>query len=310
MNIHKKFFSRIGFSYLIFGLFILLVTAVVMSSVGSINSNLLNNFNFTTILSAICNYVLPFPVLYFLLKKIDTRPIEKKNLSIVTFLKYIAITLTLMWIGNIIGLIVTAEIGFLLQSDVSNPVENLITNSDIWMNLLLISIIAPIFEEIFFRKLLIDRTIKYGAKISILVSAILFGFFHGNLNQFFYTFLMGGFFAYVYIKTGKVIYAIGLHIAVNLLGSVISVFVVASAENLIAGTYAPLDMAIILAYLIFLIAAMVIGIISIYKFKKSKLDETKTEIPLKNPLKTVILNPGMIFFMLFFAFQMACQIIA
>lgn len=61
------------------------------------------------------------------------------------------------------------------------------------MNLALISIIGPIFEEILFRKILIDKTIKYGARISIIISALLFGLFHGNVNQFFYAFLMGGF---------------------------------------------------------------------------------------------------------------------
>ena len=136
MNIHKEFFSRIGFSYLIFGLFALVIQILVMNIIGMLNFDLFNNFNIITILSAICNYVIPFPVLYVLMKVIDTQPLEKHDLNIVTFLKYVAITLTLMWIGNIIGLLLTAGIGILIHSDISNPVENLISSADIWINLL------------------------------------------------------------------------------------------------------------------------------------------------------------------------------
>ena len=141
-----------------------------------------------------------------------------------------------MLIGNLIGIILTTIIGGAIQSEISNPVENLINSTNIWLNLALISIIGPIFEEILFRKILIDKTIKYGARISIIISALLFGLFHGNVNQFFYAFLMGGFFAYVYIKTGKIIYPIILHLIVNLMGSVISLKLIQSISNLYSGS--------------------------------------------------------------------------
>ena len=113
-----------------------------------------------------------------------------------------------MWIGNLVGLGITALIGNTMTSDITNPIEHMIQNTNIYVNLILTSLLAPIFEELFFRKLLIDRTVKYGAKLSILLSALLFALFHGNLSQFFYAFLIGAFFAYIYIKTGKIIYSI------------------------------------------------------------------------------------------------------
>ena len=115
-----------------------------------------------------------------------------------------------MWIGNITGTIITNLLSFTIQNDIANPIQNLINSTDLWLNLILISLIGPIFEEIIFRKILIDRTIKYGPLASILVSAIIFGLIHGNLNQFCYTVLVGVFFAYVYIKTGQIKYSIGL----------------------------------------------------------------------------------------------------
>ena len=103
---------------------------------------------------------------------------------------------------------------------------------------------------ILFRKFLIDKTIKYGAKVSIILSAVLFALFHGNLNQFFYAFLIGGFFAYVYIKTGKITYSIILHAVVNLMGSVFSI-ILANTINNIQINFTPLDGAIILGYMLF-----------------------------------------------------------
>lgn len=205
-----------------------------------------------------------------------------------------------MWIGNIIGLAITSAIGTIFQTDITNPVQTLINSSDIWLNLLLISIIGPIFEEIFFRKFLIDRTIKYGARVSIIISAVIFGFFHGNISQFFYAFLLGGFFAYIYIKTGKIIYPIILHIIVNLMGSVVSLFVVESTQAIISNVYSSTDIAIVVTYVLIILLAFLIGAISLTMYKKAKFNGVKTQISLKNPLKTSLINPGMILLIIFF----------
>ncbi len=297
---HKKFFSKIGFNYLIFAIISLILQIIVVNVLNVAHSDLLNDFNVLTVLSAICNYILPFPVLYYLMKKIETRTLEKQNPSLKTFLIYLSITFTLMWIGNIVGLAITSAIGSIFQTDIANPVQNLINSSDIWLNLILISIIGPIFEEIFFRKFLIDRTIKYGARVSIILSAVIFGFFHGNISQLFYAFLLGGFFAYVYIKTGKIIYTITLHIIANLMGSVVSVFVVESAQALISNTYGAMDLAIVVIYVLIILLALLIGTIGLSMYKKAKFNGSKTQIYLKSPLRTSLLNPGMIFLILFF----------
>ena len=201
LNSNEKYFSKIGINYLIYAASAIIIQIIAVTILKSANDTLLNDFNVITILTAISNYVLPFPILFYLMKKIDAHTLEKQNLSLKTFFLYLSITFTLMWIGNIIGLAITSALGIIFQTEITNPVQTLINSSDIWLNLILISVAGPIFEEIFFRKFLIDRTIKYGARVSIILSAVIFGFFHGNISQFFYAFLLGGFFAYVYIKT-------------------------------------------------------------------------------------------------------------
>ena len=240
------------------------------------------------------------------MRKLDSTEIKKNNLGFKTFLKYLCITFTLMWIGNITGTIITNLLSFTIQNDIANPIQNLINSTDLWLNLILISLIGPIFEEIIFRKILIDRTIKYGPLASILVSAIIFGLIHGNLNQFCYTVLVGGFFAYVYIKTGQIKYSIGLHIILNMLGSVLSMIVNNSAVNL-SNAFNTTDLAILVFYFILILIALFVGIYTLVEYIQKKRKQ-KNSIDLKI-IKPVFLNAGMICFIVFYIIRMALQIL-
>lgn len=306
MKIYKKFFSKMGFNYLILGILALIFQIIILNILNVANPQYLSDINIIIVLSSICNYILPFPVFYWLMKKIDDVEIEKTNINIKTFIIYTGITLTLMWIGNLIGLAITALLSNIIQSDIANPVQQLINTTDIWLNLVVISIVAPIFEEVIFRKFLIDRTIKYGAKVSIILSAVIFALFHGNLNQFFYTLLIGGFFAYVYIKTGKITYTIILHIIVNLMGSVISLILANSLNNLMTSATLA-DASIIIAYMIILFSFIIIGLYGLSKFKKARFHGQKTLIAIKNPIRTMFLNYGMVCFIIFFILEMVYQ---
>lgn len=306
MNANKKFFSKIGFNYLAYSIASILFLIILSNIIAVIRPEILNNINIVTIITAICNYVLPLPILLFLMRKLDSTEIKKNNLGFKTFLKYLCITFTLMWIGNITGTIITNLLSFTIQNDIANPIQNLINSTDLWLNLILISLIGPIFEEIIFRKILIDRTIKYGPLASILVSAIIFGLIHGNLNQFCYTVLVGGFFAYVYIKTGQIKYSIGLHIILNMLGSVLSMIVNNSAVNL-SNAFNTTDLAILVFYFILILIALFVGIYTLVEYIQKKRKQ-KNSIDLKI-IKPVFLNAGMICFIVFYIIRMALQIL-
>ena len=308
LNIHKKFFSKIGANYLILGIMAIVLQIILVNIISVTNPEYLHDINIVTVISSLCNYILPFPIFYWLMKKLDDVEIEKAGISVKTFILYTGITITLMWIGNMAGLIITMLLSGAMQSDIANPVQQLINSADIWINLLVISIFAPICEEILFRKFLIDRTIKYGAKVSIILSAVLFAFFHGNLNQFFYAFLMGGFFAYVYIRTGKITYTIILHAIVNIMGSVVSLILANSVTNIQINPN-PIDAVIIIGYAVIILSFLIIGLYGLTKIKKARFNGSKTQINLKNPFKTVYLNIGMILFILFFIGEMIYQVL-
>ena len=297
-NINRKFFSKIGLNYTFFGVFAIIMQIIIINIIGFANPIILNDINLTSIIASVCNYILPLPIFLYLMNKLEKQEIHSNKLTIKKFIVYIAISLTLMWIGNLIGLTITEILGNLIQSEIANPIVETIDSSSVYTNLLLMVIMAPIFEEIIFRKLLIDRTIKYGKGVSILLSALIFGLFHGNLNQFFYAFLIGGFFAYVYIKTGKIIYTILLHLTVNFFGSIISVIVGNSLNNMNTMANLPIAYAgIIIIYFLIYVLIVIVGVIGLLKNYK-KISLLKDNL-IKKPYITSLINVGMICFYIY-----------
>lgn len=86
-----------------------------------------------------------------------------------------------------------------------------------------ILIIAPIGEELFFRKYLFTNLLKKNSlKTSILISSICFAIIHLPIyNNLFPTFFLGITSAFILYKTHKIIYSIFFHFIYNLVISII-----------------------------------------------------------------------------------------
>lgn len=310
MEANRRFFSKIGFNYFALEIIVLMLNLFIGLFISIINPNLLSNQTMMTFFSAIWTYLLPLPIFIYIMRKTEAKTLEKHKMTVKTFVICISITMFLMWIGNIMGVIITSGIGSLIQHEVANPINDVINNSGLVANLIIITTIAPIFEELIFRKLLIDRTIKYGGTISVLLSGLLFAFFHGNLNQFFYAFLLGGFFAIIYIKTGQIKYTIGLHMIINFIGSVVSLFVSQPLMDLANGSViSPTSTFGVILYILITLGLTVMGLIySIKYFDKSRFDGSEKEIILKNPVSTILLNPGIICFILLMSYTIFTSI--
>ncbi len=78
-----------------------------------------------------------------------------------------------------------------------------------------VGILAPITEELLFRGVLLRAFEPYGKKLSIFITALLFGLFHGNLIQTPYALLVGFVFGYVALEY-HIVWAIALHMFNNL----------------------------------------------------------------------------------------------
>lgn len=78
-------------------------------------------------------------------------------------------------------------------------------------------IIAPIFEELFFRKYLISRLLKENSKVvTLIISSICFSLIHFETpNNLFPAFVFGLASGLIFIKTNKIGYSILLHLICN-----------------------------------------------------------------------------------------------
>lgn len=187
----------------------------------------LGTYQYVWFLSIIPLYVFALPLAYLILRKAEKQKIipdiEKFNFT--QMLGLIGVSTLFMYVGNIIGIIITNIITSITGKPIDNTVSEILMGSPWYITIIAVVIIAPLGEEFIFRKLLIDRVNIYGQKFAILFSAIVFSLFHGNLNQLFYTFLLGLIFSYVYVKTGKLRYSIILHAVVNFFGGVVGPFI-------------------------------------------------------------------------------------
>lgn len=145
---------------------------------------------------------------------------EKRSISFPVFLGLLAICFAMSLVGSLLGNAVNGLLSFWTGKPIENTVAEMTQNSSFWMNFLFVAVLAPLFEELFYRKLLIDRLRHYGTVPAMLLSGVLFGLIHGNFSQFFYAAMIGCLLGGVYLYTGKLRYSVGLHAAINFTGGV------------------------------------------------------------------------------------------
>lgn len=218
----RRFFSKIGMSYFVMALLttgIQLVVSLIIAVAAPEWSDLaIVNW----LVSLIPLYLIAIPVCFKLLHSLPAMQLYQNKLKPGRWFRILCISIFIMYVGNIIGNIVCTLITRATGLDLTLGLDSLMTGGSVWYNLLFTVILAPIMEEFIFRKALIDRTIVYGDKATVLLSGLMFGLFHGNFHQFFYAFGLGCVLAYVYIRTGKLRYTIALHMSVNFLGGFLS----------------------------------------------------------------------------------------
>ena len=153
-------------------------------------------------------------------------------------------------------------------------------------------LIAPIFEELVFRKLILDRTKGYGETTAIVFSALCFGLFHENLTQFLYAFCVGLFLGYIYCKTGKVLITMVMHMAINAFSSAIMFVLPLIGKE--GASAAVMGIMIILSLMVLIMIAL--GIILLIRWIRKKRfqpdNSMDTCIEKKSVFRTVYLNPG------------------
>lgn len=302
----EEMIAAIAVRYAVFGWFfifmIVFVSALFKAFFGDFYAEhfstiylLMNSFN-------VC--VIGTIVLSVMLRKLPVVKIEKRGMKFKQMFLLIMMMYGITQVGSMMGapldtiLTLPSTINQSTDEFLKELQSNVIFSSNIFIRIICVGILPAVFEELLFRKFMIDRTIRHGEFISCAMSGIMFGLWHGNFQQFFYAFFVGVMFAFVYIRTGNIIYTMILHASMNLVSSTITIELVVRLFKLLGfdidnGTVRNIDMntmintvlpfvLLLLLWLMVLLGFQIAGFVLIIKKRKNfKLVAREGEPPRK-----------------------------
>lgn len=320
----RKHLSRIGFVYLAGTVLLLALELSLVLLFESSSPD--GNYNSSALI--FCNlflrFILGYPLMLCLIHLVRKgKPIPQKKMKAGSIFVAFFMAYAMAMITNIIGLLLTSIINaFHNGVNMTDLQDTMLALPSVWL-VLFVCVGAPVFEELIFRKALVDRAVYCGEGIAIAMSGVMFGLFHGNLNQFVYAAALGAFFAFIYVRTGKIRYTMILHAMVNSMATIGTLLLKMFSEGTtgyLEGTEAlaslssmdlygllrdPLSSAMYLGGAIGLcvwllaIAAFVITGIILWIVKGKKLfllPSRDLSVPKGKHFSTAFLNPGMICF--------------
>ena len=258
---------------------------------------------FLVIFSTAPMYLIAMPLSLLIFRRVKADPPRQQHLGILTLLGLLALCFALTYVGNFIGVLVNAMIERLTGVVQINDLEALTMQTPLWANLLFAGIFAPILEEIFYRKLIIDRWRAFGDLPAVLLSGLLFGLIHGNFSQFFYAAMIGMILGYVYLRTGRLRYTVFLHMGINLIGGVYTTEVMKqldldslAADPLTYIAQNPLPVCLFAAYFCFIMLCFVVTpIVIALLWRKIHFVKAEPRVTAQHWRRILLQNPAIWF---------------
>lgn len=324
----RKYFSGIGMMFFWGTILVIAIQGAAIFLVRWLRPEWLEDSTISLLVTSLPLYLLALPLMILLITRVKPRTVIRQNrMSAGQMAVAFLMSYAMLYVSNLLGNFITVLIGLIKGSGVGNVLVDAVFGTNPWVVFFLMVLCAPVFEEFIFRKLLIDRAVAYGEDVAVVLSGVMFGLFHGNLNQFAYAFLLGIFFGFIYVKTGKIRYTVILHMVINFMGSVVSTQVM-NAINVekttealqlfqsnptegMAALQSVLPGLILSGIYVLLIFGVVIAgiVLLIVKRRKFRLMPGEVVIPKGKRFQTVMGNLGMALFSIFWVVQMIWQLL-
>lgn len=216
---HRRAFSRMGWALVLLLLGPVAVQYVPVFVLTLLAPEALNESWVVWAVSVLSQYFVGFSAAALLLTTVPAAPWgDRRPLSPLSWLKTLAVSIGVMTVSNFLTLFLIGLLDTLRGSPSTNPLDASLTGFPLFLTFLSTCVLAPVFEELFFRSFLLQRLRPYGPRFAALASALAFSLIHGNLYQMFYAFTLGLIFAWVVLRTGAVWQTIALHACINFLG--------------------------------------------------------------------------------------------
>ena len=164
LKTYKKHFSLLGLMYFLGALIIIGVQVAVSMLVLAFAPSLLDNPNLSLLVSMLPTYTIAFPLTSLLIHQVPGVQMKKHNMKPTQLLGAFAISYALMYLSNLAGQFFTNIIGIIKGSPVDDAIADLVSELNPLTAFFVMVLLAPALEEWIFRKLLVDRTIRYGGR--------------------------------------------------------------------------------------------------------------------------------------------------
>lgn len=306
-DLARKRHNRIGFALCAFML-VWIVTVVLLERlyVNFVPNGLISNSLASLLTSDIAQYVVALPVAMLILSRIEPTDAKQFPMKFKQFVGFFAVSLPIIYVGNIIG---TSLSSAMSNDQAQNRIIDLVSQSSMLETFIFTVILAPIVEEWFFRKQLIDRLRLHGEAPAIVFSALAFALFHVNLFQFFYAFGLGLVLGYMYMRTSRLRYSIMLHMIINFHGSIMSVWLAKQLTdpegNLIDASMIPqqdlssMPPGIMVAglYSVLILIMLIIGVVLLVRHRKYMvLYNAPAQLSWEDSFTATYMTPGVMTF--------------
>ena len=260
----KNFFKAVGAVVGYLALYLLMIFIVTLGAMiahllmGSESLNDSVNYLTSHLLEiTIAANVLTLLV-YFIIQKLRKRKFKD-------YLELKLVSVKRLWPIITFGLSFNIVISFLITNlplpqniieDYSSAVGTLNVGSP-WASLIATVIVAPIFEEILFRGLILNALRKaMPLTVAVILQALLFGFMHGQILWMAYSFIFGIVLAIARLRYKSLFACIALHFSFNALSALMMALSFNLPESFLPG-------------LLIFIPAVLLASFSVWKFFKN-----------------------------------------
>lgn len=151
-------------------------------------------------------------IIYLIVSKVsigEALRIKKIRLSnVILLVVFTYLVMPVITLVNAISLIFS-------ENEISGTITDITSQFPLYIGILAVGLLPAILEESVYRGVLYNEYRKKNPRAGILLSALLFGLLHQNLNQFAYAFVMGLIFCLVIEATDSILSTMIIHFVIN-----------------------------------------------------------------------------------------------
>ncbi len=213
--IHVAVTFALAFAYMFVGIFWAVFQSAGEADVVSVTQQVLNQYTENALYLLLAASVICIPVFALLFRgdRKKEQTVKERETSITAWSVLVVMAVALCVSLN-------ALIGFSGLDKFSQKYQQVaetLYSGGVLLELLTVGILGPVCEELIFRGLMFQRLCGYVKPvIAVLVSALMFGVYHGNIVQGVYAFVLGTVMALCYLRFQTLWAPIVIHVVANI----------------------------------------------------------------------------------------------